>query len=773
MSGSPKGGARRNTNRISRDHFTRSRKPTRLPSTPYKTKPEEPLKSKKDVDDKFNFSINACATILAELDSKSYQKCLVQDANNITERILQPMSLPWTHKVVPVARNIPCDIDEMIDVVTADDGFHAPFNNGNFGFGQFETGRIRRGDSLIRFANSSDNFHAAARRSTDPGVMEFSTVVLPPTPHLYHPEVISMVQSPLPVASNERNDDSQSIEGSTIYRCFETMQGLKRRKIAKARSCVTSFEISVKINSSSSRSSIFSGPSVEHDLNNVILEAILPLEVENGRRMSKARAKIASEILGSYKIPHATPQIQNGKQSSRTLMGRTRLMWTRKRLSDQPQRVFFTSLVTGQNLESGAEKRPRNIRVRIKFDSDITNGGKLMDLGKPDVGIKLQASLHCDKLVQNLLDGRSDQMNFSYFIPPVIECVPDSAGSIHVVCTSLGKILQTSISPILSLKSKKSNPCCSICWRSTEGGLEVKECIECGLFAHIECCLDPGEYRTGTNDQVRNKQWTCSVCCYHKKNHDGICGTKNQSQMVTAIKKSKRKSRPPSRLKDAHFESKKPQKIDHPSIIKNKEIKCAICLLSGGAMSPISVEGEKIWVHEICRIWTSDQRYSTISKKQSCILCGAGNSLPIGLRYTKDESMQDISQKRYSSQCVVKCAAAGCHISVHPMCALLSSMTSQSINEVRHEKPESNTTSDNITNAKNHDIDLCSQYTLTFASVRGSAQSFGKDPGARCESILPIVFCGIHNPGRDQSFHGLYPGGKNTNLEQAFKIPSC
>ena len=71
---------------------------------------------------------------MAELDARSYQQSLVHDASNIAERILQPMSLPWTHKVAPVARNIPCDIDEMIDVFTADHGFHAPFDNGSFDF---------------------------------------------------------------------------------------------------------------------------------------------------------------------------------------------------------------------------------------------------------------------------------------------------------------------------------------------------------------------------------------------------------------------------------------------------------------------------------------------------------------------------------------------------------------------------------------------------------------------------------------------------------------
>lgn len=685
------------------------------------------------------------------------------------------MSLPWTHKVIPVARNIPCDIDEMIDVVTADDGFHTPFDNGNFGFGQYETGRLRSGDSVIRLANSSDNFRAASRRSTDPGIIEFSSVLLPSTLPSYHPEGLSMVRSPLPVGSDEHHDDDRLIEGATILRCFEAMQGLKRRKIEQARSCVTSFEISVKINSSSSRSSIFTSSSNKQTLDKdgipIVLEATLPLEVENGRRIGKTRAKIASEILGSYNIQHGQPQFQAGKNSSRPPVGRTRLIWTSKQISDQPQRVSFTSLVTGQKLESGAEKRPRNIRVRIKVDGDIWHDRKTTGHGNRDAGFDVQASLQCDQLIKNLLDGRNDRTNFSYFIPPLIECIPDSAGSIHVVCTSPGTILQSSISPILKLAAEKSNPCCTVCWRSTAGGLEVKECSKCGLLAHAECCLDPGESRvlSAADDQFRKERWTCSVCCHYNKNDSGICGAKNLLQTMTTIKKSKRRSRPPSKLKDPHFESMKPQKIDHSTVVKNKEMKCANCFLSGGAMSRISVEGEELWIHEVCRIWTSDQRYSSNSRNQSCVLCGANSDLPGSSRLRKEEPMP---QKSYSSRCVVKCAAAGCHISVHPMCALVSSLTSQSINEASHEKSE-NATLDDIEKVKQKDIELCSQYTLTFASIRGLAHSVGKDPGARCAAFLPIVFCGIHNPAREQSFHGLYPGGKSMDIEQTLKVPSC
>lgn len=680
--------------------------------------------------------------------------------------------------MVPVARNIPCDIDEMIDVVTADDGIHAPFDNGNFGFGQFEAGRRRSDDSVIRLANSSENFRAASRRSTDPGRIEFSTVALPSTLPSYHPESLSMTRSPLRFCFDEEHGDGGVTNGATILRCFEAIQGLKRRKTVQAQSCVTSYEVSVKVNSSSSRSSIFvTSPDkqkVDNDCTPIVLEATLPIEVENGRKMSKTRAETESENLGSYDLRNGLPPLQSGNNSIRLSVGRTRLVWARKVLSDQ--RVSYTSLVTGQRLDNAAVKRPRNVQVRIRVDGDIFQSPNTASNWEMNAEINLQASLQCDQLVRNLLDGKSDKTKSPYFVPPLIECIPDSAGSIHVVCTSPGAILQSSISPILKLAGENSKPRCSVCWRSTEGGLEVRECAKCGLLAHIECCLDPGKLWvvSETNNKSGNEEWTCSVCCHNGKNEAKNTGARTTPQKLQAIKKSKRITRPSSKLKDHHFESVKAQNIDHSTVVKNKEIECSICGLSGGAMSRIPVENENFWVHETCRIWTDAQRHSPDSKNLSCVLCGSGfnGTLPADSRLRRGQPTQRASARSYSSHCVVKCAAPGCHLSVHPMCALASTLTSQSMIEASNKNSKDATLND-ILKAKKRDEELCCQYTLTFASIYGLAHSFGKDPGARCSTPLPIIFCGIHNPAREQSCHGLYPGGRLMDLDKTLNIPSC
>jgi hypothetical protein len=77
-----------------------------------------------------------------------------------------------------------------------------------------------------------------------------------------------------------------------------------------------------------------------------------------------------------------------------------------------------------------------------------------------------------------------------------------------------------------------------------------------------------------------------------------------------------------------------------------------------------------------------------------------------------------------------------------------------------------------IDRVRKEDVDLCSQYTLTFASINGTTNSYGKDPGIQRKAMLPILFCGIHNPKRDDSFYGLYPGGEHLE-DGALVIPRC
>lgn len=697
-------------------------------------------------------SIDACATILAELDSRSYHRSLIEDANNVTEKILQPMSFPWTHKVVDVARNIPCDIDEMIDIITADDGLRSPHENGNFGFGQYETGRrqIKSGESIVRFSNSCDSLVSATRRSSDPGIMEFSTAVLPfVTPYQQPADDSSVIGSlSLPTIT----DRVEYTTGENLLRCFEAAQALKKRKVGIVRGTMKKYKISVKVNSSSSRSSIFATKEClqknhgENKLPPDLLETLLPIEVENGRKLSKTKSKLATEELGSYNNPELNNVgLGKGCVNRQAAVGRTRLIWTSNKSP------ITVSLLTGQKIENGRHKRPRSALLRVKVDGEISRRDdctkypkniKSFKAGKNlqfKAGTNLQATLECDELTKNLLDSRSDSMklpNNEYFVSPIIECVPDSSGSIHVVCTQRGTLKITSANSILKLASEsKQKLCCTVCWKSNEGGQEVKQCIGCGLTVHTQCCLNPGI--------EINNEWKCSLCCRSEDN-----------QFVSTIgKKSKRKSKPSSKLKNSQFES---IKTNDSKAIRN-EIKCRICHLSGGAMSEHISNGEKIWIHETCRIWMGNSTTLKHCTNNFCAVCGANHTL-----------LSDLKQKQHDRSPLVKCAAAGCHIFVHPMCALVSSLMSKSVmSRSTQEKPSENC----FQNARERDIELCMQYTLTFASVRGPVYAQGKNLGVSCDANLPVIFCGLHNPAREKSFYGLYSGGNHMKKDNVLRIP--
>jgi hypothetical protein len=52
------------------------------------------------------------------------------------------------------------------------------------------------------------------------------------------------------------------------------------------------------------------------------------------------------------------------------------------------------------------------------------------------------------------------------------------------------------------------------------------------------------------------------------------------------------------------------------------------------------------------------------------------------------------------------------------------------------------------------DSQLCNQYTLTMMKCM-----IEEEGGKESTTILPVVFCGFHNPIRDTSLYGCYPCG--------------
>jgi len=182
------------------------------------------------------------------------------------------------------------------------------------------------------------------------------------------------------------------------------------------------------------------------------------------------------------------------------------------------------------------------------------------------------------------------------------------------------------------------------------------------------------------------------------------------------------------------------------------------------------------WTHEICRIWgqqkqgnvvisSSDSKthistpagtrmlYSEIFKSytsETCSLCGMG--LIHNLGREKEEILSHRSSSFYQDRGIssadhmdlvpglIRCGAKGCYVSFHPMCAVLSSKLRHDITHADGSK----------SSHKQDDKDLSKIYSLTLVNMMRKTE---RSNGSIC-SVVPIAFCGIHNPNREDQFYG-------------------
>mmetsp|Transcript_58163 Transcript_58163/g.142201 ORF Transcript_58163/g.142201 Transcript_58163/m.142201 type:complete len:860 (+) Transcript_58163:197-2776(+) len=744
--------------------------------------------------DRPHHSINAYATMLSRLDQRGYKRALMKDADRLVENILQPMSLPWGHISTSSARNIPCDIDNMIDVLTVDEGEFSPFDShsgGNFGYGQYENGRFRTGKGSSILAHSSDLVRSATRRSVEPGVIEFSSIELP----IYSLQEPTSRKDVIDVSATTWKDQSSASgngrtneDGEIELRCFEVMQGIKKRKVDKTRSKIQRLDISVRVDSCSSRPTVLDVGQQPSQTNNQalphhLLEAVLPMEAQNGRYMTKKQARDVAKNLGTYDVNNELEANKDTSQqnTTRPKAGRTRLLWVDRSISRQSKGAMYSSILTGEILDKDQHKRPRAMKVQIRVGGNVFPGPpetKMEDAQSVTdnyLSPNLQSTLDVSKYTECLL---SESEGSNGTVLPATECIPDSCGTIHVSCTSPGQIPIMDVDTVLTgaTSDGEGRHRCSVCFQSSDGGLTVEECSRCGLFAHPECCLDKGKRRISTNEtstgSPTSNEWVCACCCY-KDIESGIDPESNHYQ-----KRSKRSPKPSNKLLESEW---KPSSMNQSS-----KYTCTICNHLGGAMSEVCIDGTNVWVHEVCRIWTCGglcrvDKTASSSNQNRCILCSKSDDPNYGC-------------------CTVKCAASNCHVHVHPMCALLSSASSfgaesMTNNDVSIIQNGTNVFS-HVDMARQNDKDRCKQYALSFVGVTTAEKVFGqtvtpvsaggtshsarqnhttmadqmKKESSTSPIMIPVVFCGMHNPKRDQSFYGLPPGGFP---DDTLRVPPC
>lgn len=726
---------------------------------------------------------------LARLDEDGYKRAVLRDADSILENIIFPMSFPWAHRIAPVVRNIPRDIDEMLAIQRIDDAEHefCSIRHSNFDLNHYELSLERTGSF-----EADQSLEAAARRGDEPGVIELIVSAPPPTIFGGDPSgkapisrraksillANPMLESDpiLHVASTTKQEEYDlNVPGEVSYRIFEQVQENKRRKLRAGMLRRKTLKISVKVDSTSSRSSLFEQ------------------NEELPRYPMLLRALLSYDNRG---ISHKS------KNAPRVGKSRAQLVWVEQSPTNSANRYSYSSYLTCEKIEPGLHKRPREVSVGIRVNNVLLTSdtslkealeeqnlskrkregksGSLYDIRKVNEALDVaftpiarevgtrQCQMDTEDFVGNILSRemkREKSMGWNrkvsiknlniLYVTPRIDCLPTEDGLIHVVCTSHGELQPTNVSSLLNHASRKKSPLCTICWlKKNPSGESVVECIACGVLFHPSCCR-------GVENSY-HQQWKCTVCSQipfalsdNLEPEDGSGGTSDKERG------SRRSTRTPSRLKDGS------------SSESTDSLKCVFCPHTGGSMSMLEERQPTVWAHDLCRTWCNQVTDQRIARFSVCALCGAGNPGDDPVTYSG----------------LTKCAATGCSIYFHPMCALFLSKCE----EYRHENTDcshafpsvlsannelSNATTKSTENhttypdrrleklRKNDDI-LCRQYTLSFANCT-IPENDTKSPNATI--CLPVCFCGIHNPKRDRGFYGLYPGGTYMD-EHAMRVP--
>jgi hypothetical protein len=347
------------------------------------------------------------------------------------------------------------------------------------------------------------------------------------------------------------------------------------------------------------------------------------------------------------------------------------------------------------------------------------------------------AAKRASKMVETLPGGgKIPTSKGIHFTLPTLDCLPSTDGLIRVVCTAPGAMKPQWVPAILDLGGgEEQSTNCTVCF-SADSSESVESCVTCGVRAHLSCCSDKG---TRPSDK---SSWMCASCSETNRENGFSDEASNSAGR-------RRKTKAPLRFRESNDEE---ASLENPQSTSVSSIQCQLCLHSGGAMSPaLNTDG---YVHEVCRIWThmpaEDQADSRILQdlvsnpllnriRNLCTLCGSR---------TQDKNNE-----------LIRCAASGCRVLFHPMCALLASKIATS--EAQGEMP-----SGKLERLKILDSQLCKQYTLTMMKCTTVSPC-----GDEESEVRPVAFCGLHNPIRETSLFGCYPCGGL--IGEAMRIPSA
>lgn len=157
--------------------------------------------------------------------------------------------------------------------------------------------------------------------------------------------------------------------------------------------------------------------------------------------------------------------------------------------------------------------------------------------------------------------------------------------STKIICDIPGRMQGSSVHTLLTLAARGLGNVCSICWTGVEFS-QVAECCECGLLAHLECCLDRGKL-TFCSDSNTVKIWQCAICVESL----GVNERRDTEDTLVIIKKqptcrkSFRLSKVPSRFTQNSVDgstSVLDNQLYHKRLSKGRPShKCTLCPHSG------------------------------------------------------------------------------------------------------------------------------------------------------------------------------------------------
>lgn len=449
-----------------------------------------------------NALIESFANALVDINPRARARDQIRDSDKLLHELLLPMSFTWAHPNKPIHKLMPYDLEEMPAIFAADNSNPEYKVHGEF--------------SHLRSSRVPRSTQVAARRSNDPGVVEFTSFFKPSQAQRH----LSCVQRRF-----DPSEDDPNLPGELALRMYREVHERKRKHQLFEQANKKTKLVSFRLGSTSSRSSIFDD--VEMSENKLLmLLANFPKFLQEGTRISGPKAFQTALDLGSYNIRPIPPQALASNDTSsknRIFVGRTRLIWSEKaEAQSNSHRIPYRSLLTGDRLDSTASKRPLRVKVAIrlngvlltsneasarktlaKLDAALVGDGPLSYSNKVissalDEACQVVTSAgygdysQCSLNTENFLHGVSrqvlsaDEASASSLlsrtrhelpiqrqttcsdanpvggrgqllaVPPCIDCVPSEDGIFNVVCTNGGKFIWGSIADGANLKPKHS-----------------------------------------------------------------------------------------------------------------------------------------------------------------------------------------------------------------------------------------------------------------------------------------------------------------------------